>query len=71
MTQRWRGKSVLVLVIVTTLIATILSFIIKEDLRRLTYAKDDEDGSGKRKPAWLKKKQSEEVELKQIESPVP
>ena len=63
----------LVLVIVTTLIATILSFVIKEDLRRLTYAQDNDEvaGSGKRKPSWLRKKQDQEVELPKAESPSP
>ena len=63
----------LVLVIVTTLIATILSFVIKEDLRRLTYAQDNDEvaGSGKRKPSWFRKKQDQEVELPKTESPSP
>ena len=57
--KRWRGKYVLIVVIVTTFIATILSFIIKEDLRRLTYGDDEEVTSGKkRKPAWMRKKEA-------------
>ena len=72
MVQRWRGKYVLMLVVVTTLISTVISFIIKEDLRRLTYGTDDEAlTDGKRRPSWARKKQESEVELKPIDSPSP
>ena len=70
--QRWRGKYVLMLVVVTTLISTVISFIIKEDLRRLTYGMDDEAVTdGKRRPSWARKKQESEVELKPVDSPSP
>ena len=70
--KRWRGKYVLIVVIVTTLIATVLSFIIKEDLRRLTFGDDEEVSTGKkRKPAWLRKKEAEAVVVNVDDSPSP